>query len=154
MQREFVNLILGKGIFNGDDDDVGGVQSVRLIQMLGFCQGDDNLEHNKRLADKFFKELHKVEKDAQYYIESLDKYFLFEIIYVMDMKAQWLRCQSGGASYNVRYFCNHCPCRPETRHFPTYVRCDSCQPIEDGRANGRSKFPKAMIMWINGDALS
>jgi len=135
-QREFVNLILGKDIFDGDADDVEGVQSVRLIQMLGFCQGDDDLEHNKRLADKFFKELQKIEKDGHFYVEQVNKYFLFEIIYVMDMKAQWLCCQNGGASYNVRFFCNHCPCRPETRHFPSYVRCVHCQqhhPTPDGK---------------------
>ena len=55
VQREFVNLILGKEMLDGEEDDVNGVQSVRLIQMLGFCQGDDNLAHNKRLADVFFK---------------------------------------------------------------------------------------------------
>jgi len=80
VQREFVNLILGKDIFDGAEDDVEGVQSVRLIQMLGFCQGDDNLEHNKRLADVFFKELHKMEEEEFYYIPELNKYFLFEII--------------------------------------------------------------------------
>jgi hypothetical protein len=126
VQREFVNLILGKEMFDGDEDDVNGVQSVRLIQMLGFCQGDDNLAHNKRLADVFFKELHKIEEDGYYYVPEMDKYFLFEIIYVMDLKAQWLCCESGGASYCVRFFCNHCPCRPETRHFPSYRRCPQC----------------------------
>jgi hypothetical protein len=78
---------LGKDIFDGSDNDVEGVQSVRLIQMLGFCPGDDNLEHNKRLANVFFKELQQIEQDSFYYIESLDKYFVFEIIYVMDLKA-------------------------------------------------------------------
>jgi len=66
VQREFVNLILGKGMFDGTEEDVDGVQSVRLIQMLGFCQGDDNLEHNKRLADVFFKGLQQMERDGQY----------------------------------------------------------------------------------------
>ena len=108
VQREFVNLILGRPIFDGDDDDVESVQSVRLIQMLGFCQGDDNLEHNKRLANVFFKELQQIEKDGYYYMAEIDKYFRFEIIYVMDLKAQWLVCESGGASYCVRFFCNHC----------------------------------------------
>ena len=126
VQREFVNLILGKDMFDGTEDDVDGVQSVRLIQMLGFCQGDDNLEHNKRLADVFFKELQQMEKDGHYYIEEVNKYFIFEIIYVMDLKAQWLVCESGGASYCVRFFCNHCSCRPETRHFPSYQRCSNC----------------------------
>jgi len=55
VQKEFVNLILGRGIFVGDGDEVEGIQSIRLIQMLGFCQGEDNLEHNKRLASIFFK---------------------------------------------------------------------------------------------------
>ncbi len=49
-------------MFDGEEDDVNGMQSVRLIQMLGFCQGDDNLAHNKRLADVFFKELQKIEQ--------------------------------------------------------------------------------------------
>jgi hypothetical protein len=106
VQREFVNLILGKNMLDGHEDDVEGVQSVRLIQMLGFCQGDDNLEHNKRLADVFFKELQQMEKDGHYYIAEIDKYFIFEIIYVMDLKAQWIVCNSGGASYCVRFFCN------------------------------------------------
>ena len=88
VQREIVNLILGKNMLDGNEDDVEGVQSVRLIQMLGFCQGDDNLAHNKRLADVFFKELHKVEEDGHYYISELDNYFLFEVIYVMALKAQ------------------------------------------------------------------
>jgi hypothetical protein len=101
IQREFVNLILGRDMLDGTEDDVDGVQSVRLIQMLGFCQGDDNLEHNKRLANVFFKELQQIEKDGYHYITSLNKYFVLEIIYVMDMKAQWLVCESGGASYCV-----------------------------------------------------
>ena len=88
VQREFVNLILGRDMLAGDEDDVAGVQSVRLIQMLGFCQGDDNLVHNKRLAEVFFKELHTMEKDGYYFVPQLDKYFIFEIIYVMDSKAQ------------------------------------------------------------------
>jgi hypothetical protein len=110
----------------GAINDVDGVQSVRLIQMLGFCQGDDNLEHNKRLANVFFKELQQIERDGYHYIESLDKYFIFEIIYVMDLKAQWLVCESGGASYCVRFSCNHCCCRPEKRHIPSYKKCSSC----------------------------
>ena len=121
---------------DGNEDEVDGVQSVRLIQMLGFCQGDDNLAHNKRLADVFFKELHKMEKDGYYYMPDLNKYFMFEIIYVMDLKAQWLCCESGGASYCVRFFCNHCPCRPESRHFPSYRRCPHCvanHPPEIGK---------------------
>jgi hypothetical protein len=123
-------------MLDGNVDEVDGVQSVRLIQMLGFCQGDDNLAHNKRLAGVFFKELHKMEKDGYYYIPELDKYFVFEIIYVMDLKAQWICCESGGASYCVRFFCNHCPCRPESRHFPSYRRCDHCvanHPPETGK---------------------
>jgi hypothetical protein len=94
--------------------------------MLGFCQGDDNLEHNKRLADVFFKELQQMENDGRYYIAEIDKYFIFEIIYVMDLKAQWIVCNSGGASYCVRFFCNHCCFRPETRHFPSYRSCPQC----------------------------
>jgi len=136
VQREMVNLILGKDIFDGSVDDVEGVQSVRLIQMLGFCQGDDNLEHNKRLANVFFKELQQIEKDGYYYVPTVDKYFIFEIIYVMDKNAQWLVCESGGASYCVRFFCNHCSCRPETRHFPSYQRCPQCvanHPPEEGK---------------------
>ena len=38
VQREFVNLILGKDMFDGTEEDVDGVQSVRLIQMLGFVK--------------------------------------------------------------------------------------------------------------------
>jgi hypothetical protein len=34
VQREFVNLILGRDMHAGTDDDVDGVQSVKLIQML------------------------------------------------------------------------------------------------------------------------
>ena len=90
VQREFVNLILGRDMLDGDEDDVAGVQSVRLIQMLDFCQGDDNLVHNKRLAEVFFKELHAMEKGGYYFIPQLNKYFIFEIIYVMDLKSQWL----------------------------------------------------------------
>ena len=54
----------------------------------------------------------------------------------MDLKAQWICCESGGASYCVRFFCNHCPCRPETRHFPSYRRCPQCvnfHPPESGK---------------------
>jgi hypothetical protein len=127
VRKEFVNLILGRDIFVGDGDEVEGIQSIRLIQMLGFCQGEDNLEHNKRLAGIFFKELQQIEKDGFFHHVGLNKYFIFEIIYVMDLKAQWLCCENGGASYNVRFFCNHCPCRPDSRHFPSYERCVHCQ---------------------------
>jgi hypothetical protein len=61
VQREFVNLILGKNMLDGSDEDVDGVQSVRLIQMLGFFNGVYNLDHIKRLADVFFKELQQME---------------------------------------------------------------------------------------------
>ena len=89
--------------FGDDVDDVEGQQSVKLIQMLGFCQGKDDLEHNHRLADKFFKELQQIENVGSYFVESINKHFVFEIIYVMDLKAQWCICGNGGASYNVRY---------------------------------------------------
>jgi hypothetical protein len=64
VQKEFVNLILGRALEfgDGDDEDVDGVQSVRLVQMLGFCQGKDDLVHNKQLADEFFSELHDIEE--------------------------------------------------------------------------------------------
>ena len=45
VQKEFVNIILGRDVDHGDgdDEDVDGVQSVRLVQMLGLCQGKDDL---------------------------------------------------------------------------------------------------------------
>jgi hypothetical protein len=94
--------------------------------MLGFCQGKDDLEHNKQLADKFFSELQAIEASGSYYVASINRHFRFEIIYVMDMKAQWCVCDNGGASYIVRFFCNHCPCRPESRHFESYLKCGDC----------------------------
>jgi len=130
VQKEFVNLILGRDVDYGDDDeeDVDGVQSVRLVQMLGFCQGKDDLVHNKQLADEFFSELHDIESknNGYYYMEILDRYFAFTIIYVMDMKAMWTVCGSGGGSFHVRFFCNHCPCRPPIRHAPAYQMCVDC----------------------------
>ncbi len=50
---------MGRDIEHGDmaDEDVDGVQSVRLVQMLGFCQGKDDLVHNKELAADFFPEM-------------------------------------------------------------------------------------------------
>ena len=57
---------------------------------------------------------------------SLDKYFAFTIIYVMDMKAMWTVCGSGGGAFHVRFFCNHCPCRPPIRHSPAYQLCVDC----------------------------
>ena len=124
VQKEFVNLILGRNIDYGEDgeEDVDGVQSVRMIQMLGFCQGKDDLVHNKQLADEFFSELHDIEgkNKGYFYMANLDRYFAFTIIYIMDMKAIWTVCGSGGGSYHVRFFCNHCPCRPPIRHCPSY----------------------------------
>ena len=130
VQKEFVNLILGRSFDYGNDeeDDVDGVQSVRLIQMLGFCQGRDDLVHNKQLAEVFFSELHDIEEknNGYFYLASLDKYFAFTIIYVMDMKAMWTVCGSGGGAFHVRFFCNHCPCRPPIRHSPAYQLCVDC----------------------------
>lgn len=63
-------------------------EPVRLIQMFGFCQGNDNLEHNKWLANVLFEELQQIKKDGYYYVAEVEKYFIFEIIYVMDLKAQ------------------------------------------------------------------
>jgi hypothetical protein len=116
--------------------------------MFGFCQGEDDLEHNQRLSDKFFKELQAIGSTGHYFVESINRYFKFEIIYVMDMKAQWLVCGNGGSSYNVYYFCNHCPCRPTTRHFPAHVRCVYCEryhPIAEG------KFCRHQPEWTEED---
>ncbi len=99
-----------------------------MIQMLGFCQGKDDLVHNKALASDFFSELHDIEmkNNGYFYLATLDLYFAFTIIYVMDMKAMWTVCGSGGGAFHVRFFCNHCPCRPAIRHCPSYQICADC----------------------------
>jgi hypothetical protein len=76
VQKEFVNLIMGREIEHGDmaEEDVDGVQSVRLVQMLGFCQGKDDLVHNKELAAEFFSE---GKNNGYFYTASLNKYFAF-----------------------------------------------------------------------------
>ena len=66
-------------MLDGDEDDVRGAICA-INSNTWVLSRDDNLAHNKRLADVFFKELHKIEEDGYYYILEMDKYFLFEII--------------------------------------------------------------------------
>ncbi len=137
VQKEFVNLILGRPIDYGEEgeEDVDGIQSVRMIQMLGFCQGKDDLVHNKALATEFFSELHDIEgkNNGYYYMESIDRYFAFTIIYIMDMKAIWTVCGSGGGSYHVRFFCNHCPCRPASASYQICADCSRRADLAPGK---------------------